>query len=93
MTTTKTTTLILTPEQHAQLHDTLQALLHYAGEQYDASDPATQADQANAHDAAMNAAANAIDLLDAAAAEMQAMIGAARTEPAAPIAPESALVH
>ena len=87
----KTTTLILTPEQHAQLRDALESLLHYAGDQYDASDPATQADRENAHDAAMNAAADALDLLDAAAVEMQAMIEAAT--PVAPIAPESNLVH
>jgi hypothetical protein len=70
---TTATSLILTPSQHAEIRACLTALMEYAAWQRDVSQDVTEADREQAHMAAMTAA-DALDLLDTAAAEIVAMV-------------------
>ena len=67
---TAATSLILSPSQHAEIRASLTALMEYAAWQRDVS---TEADREQAHVAAMTAA-DALDLLDTAAAELIATV-------------------
>jgi len=71
-TTTRTTPLVLTPDQHAEIRACLTALMAYAAWQRDCR-PTTDADDTEAAHRAALAAADALDLLDSAATEMAAI--------------------
>ena len=71
--TTPITTLILTPEQHAQLRDYLEALMAYAEVQHHCRPNHDASDREDAYTATLDAA-NALDLLDTAAAKVAAMV-------------------
>jgi hypothetical protein len=76
-TTAPTTTLILTPDQHAQLRACLTALMDYAGYQRDCCTNQDADDSEAAHTAALDAA-QALDLLDTAAADMAVLVGGSK---------------